>query len=65
MSKIVEKNILLGDIIQKSLDIIQLYGLNKAKLVVEVNTDMASGNIFLTYTQKENEEKITISRKIS
>lgn len=65
MSKTIEKNEILSDIMQKSIDIIELYGLNKAKLVVEVNLNMKSSCVFISYTQKENSEQITISRKIS
>lgn len=65
MSKVIEKNAILSDIIQKSLDIIQLYGLNSAELTVKVNARMVSGGVFISYTQKENDQEITISRKIT
>lgn len=64
MSKEIEKNEILGDIILKSIDIVTLYGLMAGKLEIDVNVKHFTGNITLSYTQKENNEKITVSRQI-
>lgn len=65
MSKVIEKNAILSDIIQKSIDIIQLYGLMNGRLVIDVSAKKESGCVTLSYTQKENNETITVSRQIT
>jgi len=65
MAKSIEKNEILCDIIQKSLDIIELYGLVAGKLEIDVNVKQITGIVTLSYTQRENNEKITVSRQIT
>jgi len=65
MAKSIEKNEILCDIIQKSIDIFQLYGLMAGKLIIDLNVIKKSGEIFLTYTQKEENETITVSKRIT
>lgn len=65
MSKTIEKNEILSDIIQKSIDIVELYGLNHGKIVIDVHVKKESGCVTLSYTQKENNDTITVSRQIT
>jgi len=65
MAKSIEKNEILCDIIQKSIDIFQLYGLMAGKLEINVNVVQSSGFVKISYTQVENEEEITVSRRIT
>lgn len=65
MSKSIEKNEILCDIIQKSIDIFQLYGLMAGKLEINVNTKHQNGFVTISYKQKENGEEIIVSRRIT